>query len=153
MSDDVFGAAGANAEPEINGKFIFEVDGIALGAFTMVRLPAREHAVFTDRTGADDLNLKESSGLMQPSVVRIEKVLKVGSMTDMKDIMSWFEGGSRDRRTAAAILQDRDGTELMRYTFSDAWCKKVDEVELNATEESAPVTFGFDIAVAKIEIE
>ncbi len=144
-----FGAADVDATTEMNGKFLLEFDGTALAAFTKLTLGRSEWGKFPDRTGADNLSTKESSGLLKPTTIKLEKDLKVGGATDIIELFNWHQQGSLEKRSGAVILHDRTGVELMRWTFTDAWISAIDDLELDATAENAPVKFSVELSVSE----
>lgn len=148
-----FGTAAQDASSEIGAKFILEVDNIALGAFTKVTTPRSEWGKMVDRTGADNMNLKESSGLIKSTTIKLTKDLKVGGVPDLQEFYTWHLQGSLDTRSGAIIILDRDDNEIMRYTFHDAWVSVIDEVELDATAESTPFTFSMELTVSKVTMD
>lgn len=143
-----FGAANSDASSEMNGKFLLEIDGIALAAFTKLTIGRSEWGKFPDRTGADSLKTKESSGLMKPAVLKLEKDLKIGGVSDIIQFLNWHQQGSLDRRTGAVILQDRNNAEKIRWTFNDGWLSAIDDIDLDATAENAPVKFAMEVSVS-----
>lgn len=153
MTDNPFGRAQSGANNEINGRFLLEIDGIALASFTKLTFPRLEWGKVPNRDGADDVFMQESSGLHMSKVIRCEKNMKVNGAEDIKEILNWHLNGSSDKRTGACIMLDRDGNEKMRYSFTDAWCSMSDEVEFDATSENTPANWVFELTVSKITIE
>lgn len=140
-----------NADREITSRFDLELDGIARMGFERCVIPAQEWTTIERRTGTDDLTVQKSSGLRKSANLLCTKELRVGGTDEVFDLLDWFGAGSKDRRSGAIVQRNRDGVEIMRWNFTDGWISKHDEIELDASADSEPVMFRFELAVSKLE--
>lgn len=140
----------ATSIPQV--KFILEVDGIRLMAFEKITPNDGEWGVIENRTGLDELHKIPSSGLKKTRTFDCEKTLRdEGGTEDIKEIINWHESGSLDRRTGAVIYEDREGNEILRLEFSNAWVSKATPPEMDASQENSPYVFKFTIICPKIK--
>jgi len=147
-----YGKAAPDANYETNAKFLLEIEGIAIMAFEKITMGDSEWGVIEGRTGIDELVKGTSSGLKKPMVITVEKHLRVGGADDVKEIIDWHNAGSKDRKSGAVAHLDRDGAETIRFNFKNAWIPKITPFELDASQDSNPTVFVFDLSIPEITL-
>jgi len=148
-----YGAASADANTELNSKFLLEIDNISVMAFEKITIGDSEWGLITNRTGADGLTKQTASGLKKETTLSIEKHLRVGGAADVNEIIQWHQLGSTSKKSGAIALLDRDGNEVMRLNFKEAWVSKVGFPELDAASEDSNSVFTFDLSVPEFVVE
>lgn len=146
----LYGSAEPGANPELSGTFTVELDGIDLGAFKKASIDGSEWATMSARTGVDNLNAISASATKKIHVITLEKDVVEGGATDVTALLEWHNLGSNARKTGAIIQNDRNGDEVMRTTFKNAWCKKVTFPQFDADEEAGPATYTFEIEASEL---
>jgi hypothetical protein len=144
------GSAEPNANKQINAHFWLELDGIAVTAFDRVTIGDSEWAVLEQRTGVDGDHKLTNSGLRGPTTITFRKDLLVGGWSDISTILTWHDEGSKDRRSGAVVVTDRDGTEISRANFKDAWVSKRSAIDFDSLNENEPVPFEFELSVSHV---
>jgi phage tail-like protein len=117
------GAPEHAGDPAGNYNFRVEIEGEPIAGFATVSGLTAETEVVEYRAGGDSLVRKLPGRLKYSNIV-----LKRGYVSD--DVLhDWVQatltpGGVVERRDGALILQDKAGTEIVRYRFYDGWpCK------------------------------
>lgn len=141
-------SADANYEP--NAKFILEIDDIAITSFEKVTIGDSDWGIIEGRTGTDALHKITSSGLKSPTTITLEKHLRDGGAGDVVEIINWHAAGSKDRRSGAIVILNRDDEEQMRFEFKNGWISKFTAPELDAGQENNPTVFTFEISVGTV---
>jgi len=145
-----YGKAAPDANYELAGKFLLEIDGIAIMAFEKIKIGDSEWGLGEGRTGADPLTKTTFSGLKKPNIITIEKSVRVGGVDDVKEILEWHLSGSKDRRDGSIVTLDRDGQEIYRENFKNAWVSKVTHPERDASSDDAQLTYTFELSVSEV---
>lgn len=115
--------------PPFTGQFIFEVDGVRIGAFTEVsglQVELEQGQGHTIEEGGQNEYVHKLPGRIKwPNLV-----LKRGITTD-NNLFDWFRkssgegfegtGGALDRKMAALAMVDAQGTPLRVWVFYDAF--------------------------------
>jgi phage tail-like protein len=135
-------ATGQRVDPFLNYNFLVELDGIARGAFSEVTgLDATTEPV-EYREGGENTTVRQLPGLTRYSNI----VLKWG-MTNDTELYDWHRQtvlGNVMRRNGSVIVLDRQGTEVARWNFVNAWPTKYDIPDFNAT--------GKEVAIETLEL-
>jgi phage tail-like protein len=135
-------ATGQRVDPFLNFNFLVELDGIARGAFSEVTgLDATTEPV-EYREGGENTTVRQLPGLTRYSNI----VLKWG-LTNDTELYDWHRQtvlGNVQRRNGSVIVLDRQGTEVARWNFVNAWPTKYDIPDFNAT--------GKEVAIETLEI-
>jgi len=148
-----FGAAAPDANPELSALFAIEVDGIASMAVNKVKVDSSEWTTGEYRSGIDPIQKRTYSGVKNSHEITIEKDLMEGGADDIKAFWDWHVGGSRDRRSGAVIQLDIEGNEVCRQTFKQAWVKKWEGPDQDASQESETPTYVFTIDATDLAFE
>lgn len=143
-----YGSAKPEANVELASCFVVELDRIRVAAFEKCKVGAMEWSVGQTRTGLDKLKSQTFSGLQKPTTIHLEKTLRVGGISDLKQLVAWWQGGSADKRSGSITLLDRDGKDVFSVEFDDGWVTLCDIPELNANTENQEFIFPFDISVS-----
>ena len=117
-------------DPFANFRFRVEIDGIQQAAFMECSGLGSRVDVIEYRDGSDPPTVRKLPGRVSyPDIV-----LKWG-VTTSRDLYNWHLGviqGQVQRRSGAVILLGADGTEQVRWHFTNAWPSKWDGPTLNA---------------------
>jgi len=128
-------------DPFENFRFRVEIDGIQQAAFTECSGLGSHIDVVEHRDGAETM-IKKLPGLVKyPDIV-----LKWG-ITASRELYDWHRSiinGQLVRKSGSVILLDADGTEKVRWNFTNAWPSKWDGPTLNAK--------GDDLAIGSLTI-
>jgi hypothetical protein len=144
-----FGSARPDANPELANSFILELDRIKVAAFEKCKIGDKEWSLGQTRTGLDGLEQQTYSGLQKPVSIRFEKTLRVGGISDLKQLVDWYNGGSKDRRGGSVTLLDRDAKDVFTIVFENGWVSKCEVPEMDARSENPEATFVFEVSVSK----
>lgn len=135
-------ATGQRVDPFLNYNFIVELDGIARAAFSEVSgLDATTEPV-EYREGGENGTVRQLPGLTRYSNI----VLKWGLTRD-RELYAWHRQtvlGNVERKNGSIIVLDRQGNEVARWNFVNAWPTKYDIPDFNATSK--------DVAVETLEL-
>lgn len=130
-------ATGKRVDPFLNYNFLVELDGIARAAFSEVTgLDATTEPV-EYREGGENTTVRKLPGMTKFSNI----VLKWG-MTADKELYAWHRQtvlGNVQRRNGSVIVLDRQGSEVARWNFVNAWPTKYDIPDFNATAHQTAV--------------
>ena len=135
-------AVGNRIDPYGNYNFLVEIDGIERARFQEVTGLDATIDVIEYREGGENTTPRKLPGMTKYSNL----VLKWG-MTDDTALYEWhYEAviGNVVRRNGSIILLDRDGAEVARWNFFNAWPTKYDASDLNAE--------GNDVVVESLEL-
>jgi phage tail-like protein len=118
-------------DPLENFRFRVEIEGIQQAGFTECSGLGSHIEVVEYREGAD---LASSTRKFPGRVSYPDIVLKWG-LTNSRDLYDWHLAvinGQLQRKSGSVILLDVDGTEKVRWNFSNAWPSRWDGPTLNA---------------------
>jgi phage tail-like protein len=130
-------ATGQRIDPFLNYNFLVELDGIAHAAFSEVTgLDATIEPV-EYREGGENTTVRKLPGKTSYSNI----VLKRGMSADTV-LYAWHRQtvlGNVQRRNGSIIVLDRQGKEVARWNFVNAWPTKYDVPDFNATANAVAV--------------
>lgn len=135
-------ATGQRVDPFFNYNFLVELDGITRGTFQEVSGLDATTEPIEYREGGQNTTVRKLPGLTKYGNI----VLKRGVTSDT-ELYDWHRQtvlGSIDRRNGSIIVLDRQGGEVARWNFRDAWPTKYDIPDFNAT--------GNEVAIETLEI-
>jgi phage tail-like protein len=135
-------ATGQRVDPFFNYNFLVELDGITRGTFQEVSGLDATTEPIEYREGGQNTTVRKLPGLTKYGNI----VLKRGVTSDT-ELYDWHRQtvlGVIDRRNGSIIVLDRQGGEVARWNFIDAWPTKYDIPDFNAT--------GNEVAVETLEI-
>lgn len=117
-------------DPFANFRFRVEIDGIPQAAFMECSGLGSQVAVIEYRDGSDPPVVRKLPGRVSyPDIV-----LKWG-LTTSKDLYNWHLAviqGQIQRKNGSVILVGSDGTDQVRWNFTNAWPSRWDGPTLNA---------------------
>lgn len=101
------------------------------------------------REGIDPLHPRLLTGLRKFSHITLKR-----GITLKKDLWNWYRvvlNGKTDRRDGAIVLRDEEATEVLRWTFSNAWITKWEGPSMNATSNDVAIE-SIELAVESVEL-
>jgi phage tail-like protein len=117
-------------DPLTNFRFLVEIEGIQQAAFMECSGLGSRIDVIEYRDGSDPPVVRKLPGRVSyPDIV-----LKWG-VTTSRDLYNWHLAviqGQLQRRSGSVILLGADGTEQVRWNFTNAWPSRWDGPTLNA---------------------
>jgi phage tail-like protein len=135
-------ATGQRVDPFNNFNFLVEIDGITRAAFHEVSGFDSTIDVVEHREGGENTTMRKLPGQTKYSNI----VLKWG-ITDDLELYEWHRQavlGNLQRRNGSIVGLDRQGNEIVRWNFFNAWPSKYDGPDYNAE--------GNDIAIETLEL-
>jgi phage tail-like protein len=135
-------ATGQRVDPYNNFNFLVEIDGISRAAFHEASGFDSTIDVIEHREGGENTTLRKLPGQTKYSNI----VLKWG-ITDDLELYDWHHQavlGNLQRRNGSIVGLDRQGNEIVRWNFFNAWPAKYDGPDYNAE--------GNDIAIETLEL-
>ncbi|PYS90796.1 MAG: phage tail protein [Acidobacteria bacterium] len=135
-------ATGQRVDPYNNFNFLVEIDGITRAAFHEVSGFDSTIDVVEHREGGENTTMRKLPGQTKYSNI----VLKWG-ITDDLELYTWHRQavlGNLQRRNGSIVGLDRQGNEIVRWNFFNAWPSKYDGPDYNAE--------GNDIAIETLEL-
>ena len=121
---------GARVDPYLNFNFLVEIDGITRAAFSEVSGFDSTIDPIEHREGGENTTVRKLPGLTKYSNI----VLKWG-ITDDRQLYDWHRQvvrGNIQRRNGSILGLDRQGNEVVRWNFFNAWASKWDGPDFNA---------------------
>lgn len=128
-------------DPLKNFNFRVEIDGIQKVAFTEVTGLSSEVDCIEYREGGDTTIRKF------PGLPRFGNITLKRGVTKSAELQNWHRNvlnGVADRRNGAVILLDEERNELVRWNFFNAFPRKWEGPQLNAT--------GNEVAIESLEL-
>ncbi len=124
--------------PFLSFNFRVEIDGLTVGAFREVTGLSGDSAVVEYRDGSDMVrSTRKGPGLHQfPNII-----LKRGYTTN-RELWDWYRNianGISDTRNGSIILQNESHVDVLRWDFTNAWIKKIDGPNFNATTNEVAI--------------
>jgi phage tail-like protein len=135
-------ATGQRVDPFFSYNFLVELDGIARAAFSEVSGLDATTEPIEYREGGENTTVRQLPGMTRFSNI----VLKWG-MTSDTELYDWHRQtvlGNVQRRNGSVIVLDRQGNEVARWNFVNAWPTKYNVPDFNAT--------GKEVAVETLEL-
>jgi phage tail-like protein len=128
---------GKRVDPFLNYNFLVELDGVVGAAFSEVSgLNATTEPV-EYREGGENTTVRKLPTMTKYSNI----VLKWGMTTDRR-LYDWYRQtvlGDIQRKNGSVIVLDRQGTEVARWNFVNAWPTKYDIPHFNATAHEVAI--------------
>lgn len=135
--------ANTRTDPYGRFNFLLEIDGVVKAGFSEVSGLVSETEVIEYREGSDPPNtVRKLPGLTKYSNI----VLKRGVTADTS-LWSWYKNVINEidaRANGSIILRDKQGVEILRWNFQNAWPCKWEGPALKATSN--------EVAIESIEI-
>jgi len=133
---------GVRVDPYGNFNFLVEIDGITQAAFHDVSGFDSTIDIIEHREGGENTTTRKLPGMTKFSNI----VLKWG-ITDDHQLYDWHRDavlGNVSRRNGSIVGLDRQGNEVLRWNFFNAWPCKYDAPDFDAE--------GKDIAIETMEL-
>jgi len=131
----------------VNCKFKVEIEGVTMGAFTVVSGIEACTDVIKFIDGNDILNRKRPGRTTYSNIV-----LKRG-YTASDELWQWYKkvmDGAVERKSGSIIVCDDQCKEIMRYNFFEAWPCRWKSLVYDATSSGSLIE-ELEIVVEKIE--
>lgn len=143
------GRAEPDANPLFEDVFKVEIDGIVLGEFDTAEITGGDWNTVEDKESGG-VHTKTFGSNKTAYVIALTKKLKKGNQSDMLDLFKWKENGSTDVRSGSLIHYDRDGSEIYRCNFEQAWCVKCPPPKGNKTPTPEGLTLEIELNALKV---
>lgn len=124
-------------DPLPDFRFLVEIDGIQQAAFMECSGLGSHVEVVEYREGGEPSVVRKLPG----KTVYPDIVLKWG-VTQSRELYDWHLAviqGKLQRKSGSVVLLDRDGTEKVRWNFSEAWPSRWDGPTLNAMSNDVAI--------------
>ena len=124
-----------------------EIDGVVSGGFKEVSGLESEVEIIEYRNGDDPLTHKRAGKAKYKNIT-----LKRGLVND-NALLEWYKkvlAGKTDRKSGSVVYQDREGNEVIRYNFFEAWPCRWKAPELNSHSDTHIVE-EIEFVVEKVE--
>ena len=128
---------GQRVDPLTNFRFLVEIDGIQQAAFMECTGLGSHIEVVDYREGSEPPTVRKIPG----KVTYPDIVLKWG-VTTSRDLYNWHLAvinGQIQRKNGSVILLAADGSEAVRWNFTNAWPSKWDGPTLNAMSNDVAI--------------
>lgn len=128
-------------------NFKIEIDGVISGGFKEISGIESEVEVIEYKDGSDPITHKRPGKAKYKNIV-----LKRGFVNDAS-LLEWYKAvllGATARKSGSIIYLDREGNEVLRYNFFEAWPCRWKAPELNANSDTFIVE-ELEFAVEKVE--
>jgi phage tail-like protein len=135
-------ATGKRVDPYRNFNFLVEIDGITQAGFSDCSGFGANTDPIEYREGGQNTTMRKL-----PGVTKYPNITLKWGLTDSKELYQWYRDvvqGKIVRKNGSIILLDLDGTEKLRWNFTDAWPTKWDGPDFTAK--------GNDVAVETLEL-
>ncbi|QDB79386.1 phage tail protein [Georgenia sp. 311] len=133
-------------DPLVSFNFKVEIEGITVGDFAEVTGLGSTIESIDYREGGENTTVRKLPGKTTYSDI----VLKRGTTKGDNTLYDWHRevvSGVVTLRSGSIIVTDRQGTEVLRYNFINAWPKEFKPADYNATASSVAtesVTFAHE---------
>lgn len=128
-------------------NFKIEIDGVISGGFKEISGIESEVEIIEYKDGSDPITHKRPGKAKYKNIV-----LKRGFVNDAS-LLEWYKkvlNGVTERKSGSIIYLDREGNEVLRYNFFEAWPCRWKAPELNANSDTFIVE-ELEFAVEKVE--
>ncbi|MEO7589845.1 MAG: phage tail protein, partial [Byssovorax sp.] len=115
------------------GHWAIEVDGVISGGFKEITGLESEVEIIEYRDGDDPITHKRAGKNKYKNLI-----LKRGIVND-PTLLEWFKqvlAGTTERKSGSVIYLDREGNEVLRYNFLEAWPVRWKAPELNSNSDT-----------------
>jgi phage tail-like protein len=130
-------------DPYVALNFRVEIDGLTVGSFSECSGLTAEVNVVEYREGTDiSLTTRKLPGLQKYSTITLKR-----GYTQNTELWSWYKNivnGVADRRNGSIILMDEERNDVMRWSITNAWIRKIEGPVLKAD--------GNEVAVESVEL-
>lgn len=130
-------ATGQRVDPFLNYNFLVELDGITRAAFTEVTGLDTTIEPVDYREGGENGTVRKLPGL-----TRFGNITLRWGMTADRELYDWHRQavlGNVQRKNGSIVVLDRQGAEVARWNFVNAWPTKYDIPDFNSTANQAAV--------------
>lgn len=122
-------------DPLASFNFKVEIQGLTVGHFSEVTGLGSTVESIDYREGGENTTVRKLPGKTTYSDI----VLKRGTTRGDNTLYEWHReviSGEVTRRSGSIIVTDRQGEEVLRYNFINAWPKEFKPADYNATASS-----------------
>ena len=128
---------GQRVDPYSNFNFLVEIDGITRAAFQEASGFDSSIDVTEYREGGENTTVRKLPTLTKYSNITLKR-----GLTEDRELWDWHRAavdGAVDRKTGSIIVLDRQGTEVVRWNFKEAWPAKWDGPDFNSTSTEVAI--------------
>lgn len=127
----------ARVDPYRNFQFLVQIDGFSQAGFSECSGLASEIAVIEYREGGEPTSVRKLPGRVSFHDITLKR-----GVTNSREFYDWHLAGLQgqvDRRNVAIILLDEAGAEVARWRVHNAWPRKWEGPNLNASANDVAV--------------
>ncbi|MDQ3265359.1 MAG: phage tail protein [Myxococcota bacterium] len=128
------------------GRFLLELDGAVAGGFLDLGGLEAEIEVVEYRNGDDPITHKRPGKAKYKNLVLKRGSASSGVLEAYKKVLA----GTTERKSGSIIYLDREGNEVLRYNFFEAWPCRWKAPELNSSSDTHIVE-ELEFAVERVE--
>ena len=131
----------------VSNRFLVEIEGLTVGSFTTFEGIDTETEVVIFNNG-NDMNIHKRPG----RTTYANLVLKRGYI-NTDELWNWYKAvadGKIERKSGSIISLGDDGSEIMRYNFSDAWPCRWKGMKFDANKNGS-LFEEIELAIEKVE--
>lgn len=118
-------------DPYLNFRFRVEIDGITQAGFSEVIMPDASADVIEYREG----NYTAQAVKKLPGRIKYGNIILKWGITNSQELYNWWkqtQNGAVSRRNGSVVLQDREGNDVARWNFREAWPIRYKTSDLDA---------------------
>ncbi len=134
---------GQRTDPYRTFNFRVEIDKINIGSFSECSGLSTEGEMVEYREGTDlPLTTRKLMGLHKYNNITLKR-----GYTQNRELWDWYRNivnGKADRRDGAIILMDEERKDVLRWSFENAWIKKIEAPSFKAS--------GNEVAIESVEL-
>ncbi|MCU0725848.1 MAG: phage tail protein [Planctomycetes bacterium] len=137
--------AGVEAAPAPRFSVRLDLDGIPVARFAEIRGGGATVEIVEYRDGDDPVVRK------RPGKVKFNNITLERGVVSDPSLLDWFRkglSGTTERKSGSIIYLDREGNEVLRLNFSEAWPAGF---EAGPFTDGAPVIESFELGMEKLE--
>jgi len=137
-------------DPFSSFNFLVEIDGVTKAGFSECSGISMETDPIEYRNGSEDITVRKLPGLKKYGNITLKR-----GFTQDEALWKWRKtvlDGKTERRTGSITLLDEARQAALRWTFAEAWPRKLDGATFNAKNNEVAIET-LEIVVEDIQVE
>ena len=143
-------ATGSRDDPFASFNFLVEIDGVTKAGFSECSGLSMETDAIEYRNGDEDITVRKLPGLKKFGNITFKR-----GFTADKKLWDWRKlvlDGKTERKSGTVTLLNEARETAMRWTFREAWPRKLDGPTFNAKNNEVAIET-LEIVVEGLEVE